>query len=274
MFHFTSKPVVAYVAYEPFGFEYLNRFLERYKKYPSGLDHDLLICFKQFKNKKLIESWKKKIEVPFIEFDDSNQPNDFDIGSYIRIAKIYTEKYILFLDTHTRPNSKNWLRIFANHYRPKCIMGATASFSSLSSQFLNFYYKQHSKFQQLRWGLKHLINVQLFPNPHIRTTAFFMYAKDLNELNFDISNFTKKIETNYFEGGRKGLSNKLRRNGFELLLVNADDKVFEVPDWHKSQTFCLNNQEKLIFIDNRTEEYSNSNNKIKEKMSKFTWGKI
>ena len=51
-------------------------------------------------------------------------------------------------------------------------------------------------------------------------------------------------------------------------------RVFEAPDWHKSQTFCLNNQEKLIFIDNRTEEYSNSNKKIKEKMSKFTWGKI
>ena len=87
MFHFTSKPVVAYVAYEPFGFEYLSRFLERYKKFPSGLDHDLLICFKQFKNKELIEIWKK-IEVPFIEFDDSNQPNDFDIGSYTNYLKI------------------------------------------------------------------------------------------------------------------------------------------------------------------------------------------
>jgi len=269
-----QKPLVAYIAYEPFGIEYLNSFLERYKKYPSGLDHDLLICFKQFKNKDLIENWKKKIEVPFIEFDDSNQPNDFDIGSYIRIAKIYSEKYILFLNTYTRPNSKNWLKIFANHYRPNSILGATASFSSISSQFLNFYYKQYSKFQQIRWGLKHLINVQLFPNPHIRTTGFFICARDLTELNFDISKLIKKIENIYFEGGRGGLSNKLKRKGFQLLLVNADNKVFEVSDWHKSDTFCLNNQEKLIFVDNRTEEYSNSDKKIKEKMTKFTWGKI
>ena len=62
---------------------------------------------------------EKKISNPFIEFDDSNQPNDFDIGSYIRIAKAFPERYTLFLDTHTRPNSDNWLKIFANHYKPK-----------------------------------------------------------------------------------------------------------------------------------------------------------
>ncbi|WP_440653615.1 hypothetical protein [Candidatus Pelagibacter sp. HIMB1506] len=272
MFNFSSKPIVAYVAYEPFGIEYLNRFLDKYNQFSSGLDHDLLICFKQFRDKNLIEDWKKKISNPFIEFDDSNQPNDFDIGSYIRIAKAFPERYTLFLDTHTRPNSDNWLKIFANHYKPKSILGATASYSSLSSQFLNLYYKQHTIFQQIRWGLNHLINVQLFPNPHIRTTAFFILAKDLVDLNFDISGFTKKIATNYFEGGRKGLSNKLKKNGFELLLVNSDNNVFSVSQWPKSETYCLDNQDKLLFIDNRTEEYKNSDELTKKKMAKFTWG--
>ena len=232
----------------------------------------MLICFKQFKNNDSIEKWKKIINVKFIEFDDSNQENDFDIGSYFRIANRYNDRHILFLNSHTRPNTDNWLKIFANHFQEKSILGATASMSSLSSQFLNFFYYQHSKFQQLRWGLKHLIRVSLFPNPHIRTTAFFLLAKDLIELNYDTTKLTDKIETNYFEGGRSGLSNKLKKRGFDLILVNSDNKSFKINEWVNSETFCLGNQKKLVFIDNRTEEYSNSSDKEKLKRTKFCWG--
>ena len=272
MYMFKKKPLVSYIAYEPFGIEYLERFLKRYSFYDSGFDHDLLICFKQFKNNDSIEKWKKIINVKFIEFDDSNQKNDFDIGSYFRIAKRYNDRHILFLNSHTRPNTDDWLKIFANHFQEKSILGATASMSSLSSQFLNFFYYQHSKFQQLRWGLKHLIRVSLFPNPHIRTTAFFLLAKDLIELNYDTTKLIDKIETNYFEGGRSGLSNKLKKRGFDLILVNSDNKSFKINEWVNSETFCLGDQKKLVFIDNRTEEYSNSSDKEKLKRTKFCWG--
>lgn len=268
------RPIVAYIAYEPYGLDYLEKFLKRYNEYPSGYDHELMICFKQFRNKEIIYEWKKKINVKFTEFDDSNNPNDFDIGSYFRIAKKFPKRHILFLDTHTRPNCNNWLKIYVNHYKENSLLGATGSMSSLSSQFLKFFYNgKHSVFQQIRWGIHHLKKVQLYPNPHIRTTAFFLNAKDLLSLDFDTKKFVKKIETNYFEGGRDGLSNKLLKKGFKLLVVNSDDKSFDIPDWKKSQTFYLQKQEKLIFIDNRTEEYHKSNEIEREKMRKFTWGK-
>ncbi len=119
MYEFINKPIVAYIAYEPYGIDYLIRFLKRYKKFQSGFDHDLLICFKQFKNINDIKIWKEKIDIKFIEFDDSNQPNDFDIGSYFRIAKKFTDRFFLFLDTHTRPNANDWLKIIVNHYKKK-----------------------------------------------------------------------------------------------------------------------------------------------------------
>ena len=72
-----------------------------------------------------------------------------------------------------------------------------------------------------------------------------MKGKDLISLNFNRNKFIKKIETNYFEGGRNGLSNKSIKNGFDLLLVNSDNQLFKIKDWHKSKTFCINNQEKL-----------------------------
>ena len=275
MYFLSQKPIVAYIAYEPYGKNYLLRFVKKYKKYQSGYDHDLVICFKQFKSKDTIEEWENimiKENIKFIRFDDNSQINDFDIGSYFRISEFFSNRYILFLNTHCRPNSNNWLKIFLNHYENKSVVGAFASMSSLSSQFLNFFFNQHSKFQQIRWGLKHFLHVKLFPNPHIRTTAFFIKAENLLELNINRKKLIKKINTNYFEGGRLGLSSQLLKKGFKLILVNSDDKSFSIDRWKYSETFCLGEQKKLLFTDNRTEEYEKSSTQEKLRRSKFCWG--
>ena len=271
---FNKKPIVTYIAYEPYGIEYLNRFIKHYLKYNSGHDHDLVICFKEFESDDKIFEWEKTININYIKFDDSKQKNDFDIGSYFRIAKKYSDRLILFLDTHTRPNTNNWLKFYVDNYKEKSILGATASYSSLPSLFFSFFFKQHSILEQIRWGIKHLFHVKLFPNPHIRTTGFFIKAGDMLSCKFDTTKFIKKIETNYFEGGRKGLSNQLIKKGFQLLLLNSDGKCFNIPDWKLSETYCLGSQRKLIFIDNRTEEFSKSNTEEKIKRTRLTWGKI
>jgi hypothetical protein len=87
------------------------------------------------------------------------------------------------------------------------------------------------------------------------------------------SKLIKKIETNYFESGRNSLSNQLIKKGFKLILVNSDNKSFKINEWNKSETFCLGNQEKLIFTDNRTDEYFKASYNIKKKMNKSHWGK-
>ena len=273
MIDFDKKPIVLYLAYEPLGINFLNKFIKNYNKFSSGFDHELVICFKGFTEKKLIE-WENLIPIKYTKFDDSYNKNDYDIGSFLRIAKKYHDRYILFIGTYTKPITENWLKIFINHYKVKSLVGATASYASLSSMFLNFFFDQHSKFQQIKWGLKHLINVKLFPNPHIRTTGFFIKSKDLIDLNFDETKFTSKINTNYFESGRNGLSSRLIKNGFDLILVNSDNQSFKINEWKNSGTFCLGNQSKLIFTDNRTEEYFNSSEEDKNKRSKFCWGKI
>jgi hypothetical protein len=272
MFKFKKKPIVIYLAYEPLGYNYLEKFIFNYNKYPSGHEHDLVICFKKFNNQKIIKKWENKINIPYIKFDDSDQENDFDIGSFFRVAKKYSDRHILFLGTYTKPITANWLKIFTNHYNEKMLIGATASYASLSSEFLNFHYSNYSKFQQLRWGLKHLFFVKLFPNPHIRTTGFFIKSKDLLSININTKKLTQKIQTNYFEAGKNGLSNQLRKKGFELILVNSDNRFFRISDWKKSETFCLENQKKLIFSDNRTEKYLQSSELARNRMTKLYWG--
>ena len=268
------KPIVVYLACKPLGIEHLKRFIKNYKYFDSGHDHDLVICFKQFNNYKEVDLRKKEISLRFIEFYDDHINIDFDIGSYLRIAKIYPKRKILFLGTYTIPNKKNWLKIFVNHYSEKKLIGSSGSWASLASQFLNFEYSQYTIFQQIRWGLIHFLKVKLFPNPHIRTTGFFINSDDLLLVKVDKQKLVKKIETNYFESGRNSLSSQLLKKGFKLIIVNSDNKSFEVNEWNKSKTFCLDKQEKLIFLDNKTNEYLKASNKIKKKMTKSHWGNI
>ena len=266
------KPLVAYLAYEPFKFEKLNKFIENYVFYNSGHEHDLLICFKGFKNSETISEWKKKIKISFIEFNDSNQPNDFDIGSFFRIAEKYKDRNIFFIGSHCLPIFNNWLKIFFNHFENKMLLGSHSSYASISSEFLSFYHHNYSKSQQLRWGIKHLFKFKLFPNPHVRTSAFLINAKDLLSCDFNRKKFIYKIETNYFESGRNSITNQLLKKGFKVGIVNSDNKYFSINEWKKSQTYSLDNQQKLIFSDNRTNIYFKANIDKKNIIRKNNWG--
>ena len=53
MIELKNKPIVVYLAYEPFGIKFLKNFIKNYEKFPSGFEHELVICFKGFNKKKL-----------------------------------------------------------------------------------------------------------------------------------------------------------------------------------------------------------------------------
>ena len=267
-----NKPIVLYLAYQPLGINLLKSFIKSYINFKSGYDHELLICFKKFTNVETIEEWSSKVPFNFIRFIDNEKKNDFDIGSYLRVSEQYQDRLILFLGTYTNPKTNNWLRIFVENYKEKSILGATGSYASIPSMFFKFYYNQYTKFQQIKWGLQHLLKVKLFPNPHIRTTGFLILAKDLLSIKYDRNKLIKKIECNYFEGGRHGMSQQLISRRFNLFIANSDNNIFSIKDWKKSKTYCLENQEKLIFIDNRTNEYHNASPELKKKMNKLCWG--
>ena len=57
-------------------------------------------------------------------------------------------------------------------------------------------------------GLETFLHVKLFPNPHIRTTAFFIKAENLLELNVNRKKLIKKINTITLRR-RLGLSSQL-----------------------------------------------------------------
>ena len=272
MFKFQNKPIVLYLCFKPLGMSFLLEFIKSYKKFESGLDHNLIICFKLFNNNKEINEWKKNIDIDFEQYVDLNKLNDYDIGSYFRIAEKYDKSHILFLNTYTRINANNWLRIYANHFEKNTVISATASFASRSSQFFNFFYSDQPKIKQIVRGLKCLKDFKLFPNPHLRSNGFFINSEDLLKLNFNRLKFIDKYFCHLFESGRDSLTRQLLKKKFKLKIVNSDNKSFEIPNWKDSKTYSLNLQEKLIFKDNRTDDYDKSIGELKAKLKKTNWG--
>ena len=267
-----KKPLVVYLSVTFLDKEHLINFQKFYKKFESGYSHDLLICFKN-ENKLKNKEFKKLVDLKYIYFEDNHSVNDYDIGSFYRIAKKFPDRNILFLGTYTYPINHNWLKIFVDNYKERCVLGASGSYASISSQHLSFYHKKHTKFQQLRWGLKHFTNVKLFPNPHIRTTGFYVKSSDFIKLKFNLNNLKKKIYTNYFESGREGMSSQFLKKGYKLYIVNSDGIKFDIKDWPKSETFCIGDQKKTIFSDKLSREYHQMNWVDKKKTSYNCWGK-
>ena len=136
----SAKPLVVYLAYEPYGINLLKQFLINYNSYKSGHDHDLLICFKEF-NKKKIDLWASYIPNNYIKFVDEHNVNDFDIGSFFRIAEKFPNRLILFLNSFAKPITTDWLKIFLDNYKKKSVVGGHGVYASLSSMFLKFQIK-------------------------------------------------------------------------------------------------------------------------------------
>ena len=68
------------------------------------------------------------------------------------------------------------------------------------------------------------------------------------------------------------MSKQLISKGYDLYVVNSDNKIFSIKDWPKSKTFCLENQEKLIFSDNQTRSFNSLDENNKLKIKKIYWG--
>ena len=111
-------------------------FIKYYKKYSSGVKHTLLICFKLLSQQK-INSLKKSFKnVNYIEFIDKSTLNDYDFGSYKRVAESYPKCNILFLNSHSYPLHNLWFKKLLNHFDKNTLIGTTASNESLLSSIV------------------------------------------------------------------------------------------------------------------------------------------
>lgn len=263
------KPLVCYLFT---GFDksksFFN-FINNYKKYNSGCNHDLFICYKLLNNKRIniLENKIKKIKHKV--FIDPSTDNDWDFGSYSRFAKKFRNRVIFFMNSHSYPITDNWLNKFIKHYNKKTIIAASGSYESITNEVklkkpFNFFSFFKKKFKAKK-------SFTLFPNPHLNTSSFLIYSDYFN-LYIKNKKFKLKYDTWKIESGFNSLTNYFKRKNFDLLVVNSDGDKFKEGRWMLSETYYFRNQSKTIISDKHSRKYLKLSKTKRIEAQKSVWG--
>jgi len=108
------------------------------------------------------------------------------------------------------------------------------------------------------------------PNPHIRTNGFLVGREAY--IAAAIGPLLTKQECHQLESGKNSLTRHFLDKNFPVVLVNADNQIFQIDDWPSSRTFRLHDQEKLLVGDNRSEKFHSGFAKRRNLHAAASWG--
>lgn len=259
--------------------------INAYLKVSSGLDHDF-VMFCNTHTEILAGDWLKKMvanatapDVGFVGATASYESIAISQKLFAKILWLTSDKrfpfdrelydYYAFFLNH---NAQKWVRLQKLHRRlreGRIVRELFQQFPDLTK--INDGFETHWAVQTSDNGpLAEFRKFPYFPNPHVRSNCFLINRKRLLGLGFKLE--PVKIDCNRFESGVVSLSGVLQRQGKKLLLVGADGQSFDVPDWPKSGTFRLGDQQNLLFGDNQTRSYQALSTKEREALRMLSWG--
>jgi hypothetical protein len=259
----------------------VEKFLNSYRMYPTGIPHRLVVLYKGFDG----------VVPDDIESLVSDLPHErlfcpdigFDIGTYFFAAETFNDSILMFLNSHSLVNRYGWLNILLEGlYKPDVrLIGCTGSWESKSSRFLDdshasflngtarYFYSMRKFFI----GLGLIFFFPLFPNPHIRTNAFMIRRRDfLNSK--PLLPIRTKFQAWMFESGRWSLTRGLESKKFKFLVTGRNGKSYSLSEWNTSDTFWQGNQINTLIHDNQTLKYLGVKGFQRKKLSLLAWGKI
>ena len=91
----------------------IDQFINHYTEFNAGVNHKLLICYKMLDSESIKFCESKLKNIPHTKYVDTTEKNDFDFGSYKRVAQLHQDKRILFLNSHSYPICNNWLSMMS-----------------------------------------------------------------------------------------------------------------------------------------------------------------
>ena len=89
-----SKIIACYLCSPYASMNAIKNFVKFYKRYKSGIKHNLVICLKNFEKKKIKFIQNQYFSnLKYISFIDTERKNDYDFGSNLRVAKKYLNSF-------------------------------------------------------------------------------------------------------------------------------------------------------------------------------------
>ena len=263
-----SKNLVVYLFTKFDNKKSLYKFVSSYLSKKAGVNHKLLICFKLIDRKKIssLNSLLKKLN--YIEFLDPCKINDYDFGSYKRIAEKYNERDIFFLNSHSFPICDDWLNKLMKFKDDITLIGTSASNESLVDSIV-----LKKNYKIVSYWLKKIIYRKIFkgyPNPHIRTSSFLINSQIFLDYMADKKTNTK-LDVWKLESGIGSLTNYFKDKNYNIYVVNCDGNRFEEKDWKFSETYNYYEKSKLIISDKHTRKYDELNENDKSISRRKVW---
>lgn len=241
---------VVYLAYlnEELGYdlEVFEQFVESYKKFSAGIDHNLTILIKKstpryFYNR--IVDYAKRNNLKYIKLPDEG----LDIGAFILAAKELQGEYMFCIGSGMTILCDDWLLKFANAFKNDEKIQLAGAMGS--------YAQGHSN---------------RFPNPHIRTCAFMM-KRDLFLQYSDKCKFPQtKEDTWEIEHGAGSLTNFVLNKDGQAVVVNNEGNVFYPQDWEQAQTYVAL-ESKAIMDDKWARRYALTDEYLRTKIEMENW---
>src|SRR4051812_10012272 len=240
---------VVYLVREPVG---VAPFLESYARHPAGIEHTLVYLVKGERVSPSVLPTNGTVH----KISDEG----FDLTAYRKMLRTFPDfDYYCCLDSWSIILCDDWLLKFYNafHNGKVGIVGASGSHES-------FYSNRPLKF----WNI---LFFKPFPNPHIRTTGFMMPGQLMKQV---WPKFTPLKRVAYLaESGRNSITRKVKRLGYEALIVNSTGAVFPPDQWCDSFTYRAGNQQFLIISDKRTVVFENATPQEKVRQAWAAWQK-
>jgi len=274
---------VVHLVWLPSGIDVFKEFIESYKQYHGGYEHNLVLLFNGVKAVEELVQYREFAQMKNVVYKSFHQKKGWDLEVYRWVASQIESKYVLFLNSYSRFLNDNWLAHFMNAAaHPNVgIVGATGTYHSIYSMIRYETRKNNQsrisfkdKFRRYKLIIKNIFLYRFwfapFPNPHIRTNGFLIERELF--LNLTFISIKKKYDAYRMESGRNGFTQQIIKKGLKPLVVDKNGEIYEIEKWKKSCTFWIGSQVNLLISDNQTRKYLEADHQQKKFFTFMAWG--
>jgi hypothetical protein len=255
-----SKTAVVYLLWEPSGRELVDDFMNSYREFPAGEEHDLIVAScgaESPERESAAREWFGETPVIWESFTGPR----IDLHTYRQLIDRVKHEEFCFHNSYCRFLGENWLAKTLKQLRREDVgvVGPGGSYESL-----------------FKWSIyppriHYWLNYKAYPNPHIRTSCFATKRRVVERI--DWPRITRKSQAWKFESGRSGLTAQVESLGLKPVVVGRDGVGYEKDQWFESGTFRSGGQRNLLIADKRTDDFADGTEQQRAAYAHDAWRK-